>query len=438
MYTDNVRLSPGAFEADDFITVFTPGLSIRRLGRALNLDVDYTLQNMIYANDSDRNDQFHLLRVNGNAELLEERFFVDLLLDRSTQNIGNNGDVAFDNLSISSDRASVLSYTISPYWRQRFGNFADLDFRFTYDDLGSRNLNNSDETRIDAVLSSGSNFNRLLWDISVDQRRTGNSGANSTRTSKVSAKLRYLFSRKFAAISTLGYDENRFASSLNDVDGVLWNAGFEWNPSKRTSFLATYGKRFFGDDIELQFNHESRRTRTKINIKKIPRTTRSFLAERGAFDINDPFGEALGGLPQQQLTRLTPSIPLQTTEILLGVDARGDFSIVLPKNTFKVTMTYSDFQYQLSGETEIRRGIDMGWTWNIQPQTLSRFNVRWNKDNQRSDRDDRYFILDYGLSHSLSLNLDLLLSLRRIDRQSTDPNRTYTEHRISAQVSKRF
>src|SRR5690349_19753266 len=53
-YSDNVRLG-AAGSSDDFITQINPGIIARGVASRYNIDVNYMMNNLIYANNNDFN-----------------------------------------------------------------------------------------------------------------------------------------------------------------------------------------------------------------------------------------------------------------------------------------------------------------------------------------------------------------------------------------------
>jgi len=259
----------------------------------------------------------------------------------------------------------------------------------------------------------------------------------SATTRKISGRVRYLFSRKLAAISEVGYDDNQFASR-SDSSGIFWNIGAEWKPSSRTSLEATYGNRFFGNDFHLSISHRGRRFRTQLNYIRKPSSTRVTLLEQQVFNITDPFGDSLVDPLTQNITALNVSVPNQSTEILIRSKLKGLVSYRLRKHTLRLSARYEETDYQLSGDTEFSRDVDMSWVWKIFPRTNAQVSIRWDKDNRRSNRDDRYLSGQIRLTHTLGPATQASIGARYVDRDSNDNSRKYDETRIFANLTKTF
>ncbi len=259
-FTDNVRLEPSGSENSDLITTVTPGISIVRESRRLDLDVNYRLQGIAYKNNSSENQFVNLLDAKGTGELLEDRLFLDASVTSSEQNVTNSGPVALDNTSITDDRANVVTYRVSPYWQERIGNLMDAELRYERNAIESSRTFDSTADIFSFDLSSGPRFSRVLWGLHFENEEIDNKGVGSTRFRNVTAETMYLITDKLAFKAVGGYDDNEFANTTGNTSGLLWRVGGVWNPSRRTSLEATFGERFFGTDIFVDASHRTRKT----------------------------------------------------------------------------------------------------------------------------------------------------------------------------------
>ena len=68
-YSDNLRLSPGG--QGDFVTQINPGILLNGTGRRFILSADYTMNNLIYAENSSLTRMRQQLNARGTAELMK-------------------------------------------------------------------------------------------------------------------------------------------------------------------------------------------------------------------------------------------------------------------------------------------------------------------------------------------------------------------------------
>ncbi len=130
-YSDNLGLTSTGRKTDDFVTQINPGIVVNGVGRRFSLDVNYMMNNLIYAESSNLNRMQHQLGARATTELLEDLFFVDGRATIAQQNISLLGPQSFDNVNVTGNRANVTTFSISPYLRHRFQDFASGELRYT-------------------------------------------------------------------------------------------------------------------------------------------------------------------------------------------------------------------------------------------------------------------------------------------------------------------
>jgi uncharacterized protein (PEP-CTERM system associated) len=147
VFTDNLFLS-ASDEEEDFVTELTPRINIYGNGRRATVRVNYALQGLLYANNGDQNTHFHQLFSSGVCELVRQLIFIDGGATITQQNLTDTGRGVFtnfgpgtflggvgDNISVTGERETVTTYRLSPYLVHRFGDWADAELRFEYDDV---------------------------------------------------------------------------------------------------------------------------------------------------------------------------------------------------------------------------------------------------------------------------------------------------------------
>ena len=74
-YSDNITLATSGSEQDDYVTQVNPSIKIEGKGKGLELDFDYTMQNIFYKNSTRDDDIKNQLSASGKATLVEDFFF---------------------------------------------------------------------------------------------------------------------------------------------------------------------------------------------------------------------------------------------------------------------------------------------------------------------------------------------------------------------------
>ena len=287
VYTDNVGLSDSGDKKSDFISVIVPALAITSEGRYSKTAIYYNLQNIYYV-ESGNDKNIHTLDVSNHTELFKDLLFMDLGAKKSQQNVSDTGRRTSDNLSLVSDLEDVTSYNFNPYLKRRISNLADVEIKYFYNKIESNTLTNRSRG-VDFHAESGTRFSTLLWEIYYHNEDISGSSEN-LKFKTATGSFQYLISNHIALLADIGYDDNDFAATINGITGKLWNLGFEWKPSRRTSLKLKYGERFFGTNVLAEFSHSTRRARILLSYDEVPDTERSRLLDQQAFLLTDPFG----------------------------------------------------------------------------------------------------------------------------------------------------
>ncbi|HJT51396.1 MAG TPA: TIGR03016 family PEP-CTERM system-associated outer membrane protein [Nitrosospira sp.] len=322
-YTDNIRLRSQGSGAGDFVTQINPGILLRGEGRRFNLQTDYRMNNLIYAETSSLTRIRHQLNARGTAELFEDFFFVDGRATITQQNASLFGPQAIDNVNVTGNRADIRTYSVSPYIRHRFKDFASGELRYAHNIVTSSSnlLRNSQADSFSATLNSGEDFTRLHWGLDYSNQmvhfdRTG----RTIELERSIANLRYAVTPQFSLTATGGYERNSFISIRGDPSSPTWTAGFAWRPSERTDIAVSAGQRFFGDTYSALARH-----RTRLTVWNISYNENITTFNQQAFGSGLNFGGSLSQLLAAQNPNLSPDFIQQTSGALVGLGGTGAF-----------------------------------------------------------------------------------------------------------------
>jgi uncharacterized protein (PEP-CTERM system associated) len=323
-YSDNVRFQPKGSEQQDFITQINPGLLVTGVGRRYSLSVDYTMNNLIYANLSNFNRIRHQLNALGTAELIKDFFFVDGRAVITQQNATLFGPQAINNVNITGNRANVNIYNISPYIRHRFQDFATTELRYTRNMVSSNSnaLFNSQADAFQASLNSGTAFSTFQWGFNYSHQAVHFERNNQTVEFERSiGNVRYMFTPRFGLTGTGGYERNTFISIRGSPSSPTWTAGFIWEPSPRTSIAINAGQRFYGDTYSALARHRTRMTVWDLSYDENITTFNQQAGMSGGFNI----GNSLAQLLAAQNPGMSPEAIQQSAQALIGLGLQGSF-----------------------------------------------------------------------------------------------------------------
>jgi len=465
-YTDNVNQS-SVNEESAFILGASPGFTLRTKGsRRVEATIDYSLTGVVRSAGDDDSDLFHNLNAAGTAELAEDFFFIDAGARVSQELISVLGSQA-DAVVNTSNRTTTGSFDISPYIKQRFSTFADLEARYTLygslfdEDVATNLLTN----QFDVTLDSGTRFNDLNWGLGYTYRdvsaRDTNTLSDSYVYQRADLTLGYALTRKFRLIGSLGQERLDFeVLNENDFDDTVWSAGFSWAPSRRTSIEATAGQRFYGDTYSLLGRYRTRTSAwTASYVEDISDISRTQLTQTNLYLFlcpgaapTDPAQFVFSQFPVLpapgcQFLGVQPSlIPSIAEGLYVSKTFRAGVNWGVKKVTYSIDASDVRRIYLLQDEAEDRsQNISATVNYRMTPLTsmFGNLGLSWTEDagtlsGLGFDREDELFSFTLGLNHRFAADLTGALTFRHFQRDSNDPTAEYTENNITASANMSF
>ena len=434
VFADNSRLeSLEVEEQSDTFLVVTPAFSITGEGRRATLDLDAKLQFNTIGGEADKFNPE--IRGNANIETVEDILYVDIEAgaDQRTINpfgrIGRNGTFNTDN------QTTRYSYRVSPYIVRHLANFATLNIRYDYDDQinEDREAEDSERNSASISLSSGSEFQRLIWTLSgsySDVDYSGSSiggfggGADNERNS-ARLRLDYIMSRKLKLTSYIGYDWNDFRSAGGNQDGEAWDLGFDWTPSARTRLSAGYTDRPVTQGPRFNFSHRSRRVDFRLGYSEQLRDTRELNGGNGS--IIDQGGV---GIPRDPLI-IDEDLTFREPGIFREKRFEGAVRIQGVRTNISLSGSRSEQSRELDDRDATFNRASVSLSRSLSPRTRANASLTWH---DREDDDGQNFEdlwTGIGLSRQLGLRLSLFLNYSFSTRESDLENDDYDDNRVS-------
>lgn len=470
-YSDNITLAPQGSKKSDWVTQINPGIALSGTGSHLKVNVNYAMQNLVYAEGSSQDLTRHQLDANANAELIDNLFFLDGRASISQQNAFLLGQHAVDNINVTGNRTDVKTYSLSPYLRHGFSNFASSEVRYTHNEAssGTSGLSDSRTDNIQLQLNSGSAFRTLGWGLNYSNEKNDYTTIQNTDRESLSGNLNYAVSPKLNLTATGGYEKNNYISIGAKPEGSFWTAGLAWAPSTRTSIDASAGQRFFGNTYSFNASHKSRKTLWSLGYNEDITTTQSLFSDSVLTDtasslnqlwaaqIPDPIARQLfvdsfiqnNGLP----LFLSRPVNYLSNRTFLQKRLHGSVSIAGKKNTLILSLfsALRDAQTPQAQDTALLGTVNQAmndktkqvggtalWNWQIGSRTSASFSAGYTRSNTaflaNTDNNRTYRI---SLTRQFQPKLSGLLELRRLD-QSSSQSSNYQENAITASLSMKF
>ena len=345
-FSDNVFLAPRDRQSG-FYTTWVPGLAIRGNTRRLQLGADWAVERLMFADEPSLDRTTQQLHGNLGATILDEHLFVDAYGAMYPSLINGAGRLGNLSRNVRSARASmfggdanrtdVTAWGVTPRWRQDFGSIATFTASSTFSDTstdtaGRLGAGAGREWR--ARLETGRNFQRWHWGIGFERRETDHDNSGQTSTfERLLLDTRFDLTRKLALTGAVGLEDNQFVSSFRQRNGVTWQIGFDYEPTPRTSLIASVGERSFGETKAFALRHRLRSLVLSARYDEDLRTTSELLRARAVLPRTDAFGEPLpvdptgnldGGVPIDQLSLVDDVFVNRVFSAGIGYQRRRD------------------------------------------------------------------------------------------------------------------
>jgi len=457
-YTDNYRQAHDNTQ-DALILSVTPGFSLQSQGsRRIQAAVTYGLSGIARFADDDSTDVNHHLAANAKAELVNDFLFFDATAGVTQELISLTGSPA-DATVNNANRATVGTYSLSPYVRHRFGTFANAEARYTLSGALFQNNAANDVTsnQLQASLTSGTQFNDLSWGLDYSYRDATVQGGADATFEHYGARAGYALTRHVRVFGTLGYDNNDYATQGARVSGRSWSLGVGWAPTRRTHIDVSAGRSYFGRTYGLDFTHRTARTVWTANYSE------------GATDIsqqllsNQPLvaWQCAGGLffnqgllpPTGQTdcvslgTAPAGSVPIglangiSITKTLRGAASWSHGRSSLGLNVFD---TRRQFQQLVGLPEDETRGVSATAGYRLAPHTTLNLGLAYTNNqvpaalNTAGGRNDDLYTASAGATHQFDRRLSGALTLRHQQRNSNDNLNDFKENSITASAALHF
>ena len=458
-YTDNVRQSASNPE-NALILTATPAVSLRSKGsRRVQAALQYGLSAVTRFGGDDDSDLNHNLNAIGKAELVEDFLFIEgdaRVSQELVSLLGSPADAGVNN----SNRATVGSYSISPYIKKRLGSFADAEARYRTSGaiFGDNAANDINSNTFSASLKSGSQFSTIFWGLNYFLRDATVQGGDDAQFEHYDATLGYRVTRKLRVFGTLGYDNNDYVATPGaSISGRSWTVGTGWTPNQRTNVEASFGDSYFGRTYGFDFRYRTRYSTWTANYQEGVSDISQQLLNTQPLAFWQCDGGVFAGtsqIPPAGQTNCVSlgvapvgSVPLGTANgIYVSNTLRGGAAWSKGRSSLGLNVFSTRRQYQqLAGlpEDEVR-GMTASYAYRLQP--LTNLNASLGYTNTQSaagldsvgERDDDYYTLSLGLSHRFDPKLVGTLTVRHQQRESNDPAADYSENSLTATVNMRF
>ena len=452
-YTDNVFLTSSQTRGAFYNTV-VPGVAIRGESRRLQLNADYSAEQLVFYDQSSLDRLTHQLQGDLEFTAVPEHLFLDAhgamfpalrsgsgaLTDRSRNAFRDRAGLTDGE----NNRADVTIWSLTPRYEQRFGTLAKFTASTSFSDtttgsdrVAGAGRGNEWFTR----LESGERFERTDWGLAFRRREliSPTRGRDSLLQSLI-ADFGWQLNHAFKLTGTVGFEDNDYGSSQRPRHGPTGSVGFVWTPSIRTSLAGSVGERVFGTTESFVLTHRLRHTVLSASYTEDLRTSSELLRGRRTVPLTDPFGNPL------------PINSGTNPDVGVGIDSLSLTDEVFIDRRFNASAGYAGRRDQLavgvyrldqestrSGRHETAVGGTVNWRHPLSVRAATGITGEYQTRDLEQPRGttDFYSVSPY-LSLSFGTHTNARVSYSWMDSSSSFAGNSFTENAVQVSVTWAF
>ena len=432
-FTDNVNSSNNA--NDRGILKFSPNASLHGEGARVKADIDASIQLNDLGGGNSSNPR---VQADGQVELLEDLFFIEAS-SRITSNALNPFQDSGSDLSTNNgNRTDTISYDISPYLVWRFGDFANSELRYTFNDQSDteNQTNSSSSNEISLNLNSGQFFGPFSWGLSYSKEDVDYDESEDAEYESVNLNVGYQLNRQWQLIGSVGEDTNEIPAANSKTGGGNWSVGTRWTPNQRTSIQVSTGESFFGTTQSLDASYKRKRSTFTATYSKGATTARELLRDQQVFVLVDEFGNPI----INPITGFPFLVALDVATLNEGNFVDERFNAGYAWRGKRSGFSLNIGQSKQSGLDTVAtdgtlKNIGFNYDRELSRNVSGNAGVYWSETNASSGNDAETWRYILGLSRQLGETTSVNVRYSLIDRESNTSGDSSKENRLALTFS---
>lgn len=462
--TNNAFLTANARKSE-LITEISPGIQISSNSGRIRGFLDYSLRNLIYAQNADARTFQNALNSFVTVEAVSNWAYLDLNGNISQQAISAFGAQSPSNLNSNPNRTESRTFRLSPYLRGKLSSFADYEARYSLttnrneSSLASNVTSNEVLVKVRGQSTSAS----LGWSLDANRQSTTYAAGRKTDADSAIGNLSYAINPQLNLSFSGGKEANNY-TTVNTKSSFTSGLGFVWIPSDVTRLSASRQNRSFGSSHSISVEHRTGRTAWRFNDSKDVSTIPSQSGSVGlgslydlvfsqfaarepdpilrASQVND-FLQVNGLNPSATVVSsfLTSAVSLQRRQdlsfVILGVRDTVTFSLNRSEG-YRLDSIVGSSSDDLSNAVAVRqRGLSVNYAHRLTPDTSLNVIASTQKSaDSQGAQSNSTKSLNVSVSTKLGTQSKAVLGARRVVFES--PTSPYTESAVTGTLNVQF
>ncbi len=282
-YSSNISLLPSSEAESDFVTRISPSLAFTRSGRIADVNIDYTYETLIYADNSTFNEDFHQLNSNALLRLIGEELILSGDVGSTQVNVDPLMPQTSSNILKTGNRSDSLYWSGGPRWRGELplNSAIDASYRYGhvgYDDPGIQEV----DTEIIAVrlFSDENSGGALTYELEYNKWSYDYETTGDVDDQNLAFYLRQKVGEGFNLVGMVGLDSDFSDLQDSTLSEGRWEVGID-SSSMNWHLEAMFGHRYFGSVFRLRADREVADWGFSVSYSEIPGTTESVFLQGG-------------------------------------------------------------------------------------------------------------------------------------------------------------
>ncbi len=441
-FSDNIDQNPEGEREAGFVSRAGPGFSLSGNSARLRASVNANIAGVHQIGGEEEGFSVDP-RLSGRSttEVSPDLLFFDLSASVSRQLL-NSRDTTSASGASTENRDFLATLTASPYVVHRLGDFADVEWRYSFSPVLVESEDDSDayDHQGSLVINSGDDFSFFGWAWSNSVGEEVRINEADVTTANTDFSVSYPLWQDFSLIGAVGYEfRDGDEDGDKNFDGITWRAGFSWQPSPDLSFQATYGRRDDDENLDASLNYKlGPKTSITGSYSEVLETSQQRAVSSLRQLVIDPdTGELVDVTTGQAPTGDSDPFTFEddtTRTRTLRLNANHQSG----RNTFGISGLAGTSEGGSEGDEEFYR-TTVTWTRALTPDIGLRTSATYDRSQFDEDgREDDTYRANLGLNYRLGGSANASLSYGFQARDSSDSADEFYENTLTLGIAITF
>ncbi len=278
IYTDNVELKPADQAKDEWITRVSPSVGVSHEGKRLELDIDYSLEGLFYADVSARNEVYSQLESLALIDLIGDELRLGAKGGISQVNVNPDLPLTGSNINTTGNRTDAVRWDVGPEWKQTVFGVAEVDAFYRLGSIDYKDAQTQDvESRSGSFVlrNNPESISTFTYEASYTNRQLTYDFSPDANIQAAYLQLGYRFLSDFRVTVLGGADSDFTDLSNSSLSESRWEVGLDAELNDNVISMGV-GNRFFGNTYRFSWSRDRDDQTLRISYREDP-TNSDFL-----------------------------------------------------------------------------------------------------------------------------------------------------------------